>query len=118
MTSDNPPPGGSGGMTPQQALERLVIHTAMEDAQVAAECEAVLLPLLAANLVGEGWQTMDTAPRDVPILASTTGKVWFQTEWDDDDGWYTFNQYLERDAKQPDRKYAPMFWIPIPRTTP
>lgn len=35
-------------VTPEEAIERLVVHTAMEDAQVALECEAVLKPLIAA----------------------------------------------------------------------
>lgn len=52
------------------ALERLVVHTAMEDAAVALECEAIIKPLLerlratpcAPGGDGDAWRPISEAP--------------------------------------------------------
>ena len=63
---------------------------------------------------GDGWRGIESANKDDTILASNGGKVWFQCDWDEDDGWVTFNRYLECDARQPDRKWTPTVWVPLP----
>lgn len=80
------------------------------------DLDAILNAARAAGPVRP--QPIETAPKDVnePILASTTGKVWFQCTWDDDDSWVTFNRYLESDVHQPDRAWRPTMWIPLPAT--
>lgn len=64
------------------------------------------------------WQPIETAPEDdsVSILASSTGKVWFQATWDADfERWVTFNHYLENDRRQPgDGVFRPKYWVPLP----
>ncbi len=47
-------PDPTGTETPETALERLVVYTAMTDAQVASNCEAVLKPLLTRLEQAEG----------------------------------------------------------------
>lgn len=59
-------------------------------------------------------QPIETAHRDGEwILASSTGLVWFQASRDDEDGWVTFNRYLESDTRQK-RAWAPRWWMPVP----
>lgn len=64
------------------------------------------------------WQPIETAPKEDGdgILASTTGKVWFQATWDAEaERWVTFNCYLENDRHQPgDGVFKPTIWMPIP----
>lgn len=44
-------------LTPADALERLVVYTAMTDAQLAMDCERVIKPLIsiAARVLDEGF---------------------------------------------------------------
>lgn len=81
MTSPKGQDQVSASLDPEVALalERLVIHTAMEDAQVALECEAILkralsTPPPAVSEVREAvdWRTMETVPgpHDPPFIAA------------------------------------------------
>jgi hypothetical protein len=67
------------------------------------------------------WRGMESAPRDgTEILASTTGAVWFQCSWDEEDQcWVTFNRYLEDDrhpklSTPAPRVFKPTLWSALP----
>lgn len=64
------------------------------------------------------WRPIETALKDEEyILASSTGLVWFQCCWDDEDEqWITFNRYLENDQhpKMRGKTFNPTVWVPLP----
>lgn len=70
---------------------------------------------------GDGWRDIESAPRDddTYIMASVTGKVWFQCCWDpEDECWCTFNLYVEQDIHKREgayRPFDPKFWTPLPQ---
>jgi hypothetical protein len=70
---------------------------------------------LTASPCSAGWLERAVA-NDEWVLASSTGAVWFQCLWDDqDECWVTFNRYLENDFRtMVDRKWSPTMFAPLP----
>lgn len=96
-------------------------NSAKRETQFADDIAAVLSRMCGpGEVVVQGWQPIETAPKDGSWFLSTRGGVPYVTSWDDGEGrFFTFNRSYEAIREKyegiADAVWEPTHWQPIPK---